>query len=69
VCKKEGQGECRKGHDVKPADCSPEQIKECHGDQGCHPCETNPADCSPERIRECHGSVKDHPCEHEKGTG
>jgi len=68
MCKNEAQGGCRKGRDVKPGDCTPEQIQECHGDQGCHPCETNPADCSPERIRECHGSEEDHPCEHEKGT-
>ena len=22
-----------------PKECTPEQIKECHGDVGCHPCE------------------------------
>lgn len=22
----------------KPGDCSPEQIRECHGDDGKHPC-------------------------------
>jgi len=24
----------------KPEDCSPEQIKECHGDEKDHPCES-----------------------------
>jgi len=65
MCKKEEQAGCRKGYDVKPGDCTPEQIQECHGDQPCHPCGTNPSDCSPERIRECHGPDAGHPCEQE----
>jgi ArsR family transcriptional regulator, arsenate/arsenite/antimonite-responsive transcriptional repressor len=50
-------------------DCSPEQIRECHGDVPEHPCECDchgqdqPCDCSPEQIRECHGDVTEHPCE------
>ena len=28
----------------EPKDCTPEQIKECHGDAECHPCE-EPAEC------------------------
>jgi hypothetical protein len=63
MCKKEGQGGCRKGHDVKPGDCTPERIQECHGDQPCHPCETHLSDCSPNRIRECLGPDAGHPCE------
>ncbi|MFO7958674.1 MAG: hypothetical protein R6X33_16415 [Candidatus Brocadiia bacterium] len=58
----------------KPENCSPEQIRECHGDVESHPCvqaadcenpeklEGNPGDCSPEQIRECHGDVDQHPC-------
>ncbi len=30
---------CEKG--VDPKTCSPEQIKECHGDTATHPCETS----------------------------
>ncbi len=30
---------CEKGKD--PKTCSPEQIKECHGDSATHPCETD----------------------------
>jgi hypothetical protein len=26
----------------KPEECTPEQIKECHGDVECHPCEKPP---------------------------
>ena len=26
----------------KPEECSPEQIRECHGDADCHPCEKPP---------------------------
>jgi len=58
-----------------PADCSPERIRECHGDVKGHPCteETGcehpekltgaPGDCSAEQIRECHGDASKHPCE------
>jgi len=58
----------------KPQDCSPEQIRKCHGDAGGDPCvETTgcerperlkgkPGECSPEQIRECHGDVEEHPC-------
>jgi len=27
----------------KPGECSPEQIRECHGDVQEHPCESKPA--------------------------
>ena len=32
---------CRKPEDLKtkPEDCSDEQIRECHGETGNHPCE------------------------------
>ncbi len=63
MCKNEEQGDCRKGHGVKPGHCSHERIRECHGDQSCHPCETNPLDCSPERTGKCHGPEEGHACE------
>ena len=31
------RGKCEKGRD--PKECTPEQIKECHGDVKEHPCE------------------------------
>jgi len=58
----------------KPGDCSPEQIRTCHGDTEAHSCvETTgcehperlkgtPGDCSPEQIRHCHGDDKSHRC-------
>ena len=58
---------CQKARD--PKTCTPQQIKECHGDVETHPCETegcqedvDPKTCSPEQIRKCHGDVKEHPC-------
>ncbi len=30
---------CEKGKD--PKECTPEQIKECHGDTAKHPCESS----------------------------
>ncbi len=38
-----GKGRCccsdqPKARRVKPAECTPEQIRECHGDTGAHPC-------------------------------
>jgi|GEM_PF-68982 len=57
---------------TKPEECTPEQIKECHGDVESHSCEsgceqpdklkTKPEECTPEQIRECHGDDSDHPC-------
>jgi hypothetical protein len=74
MCGDEGSG-CKQGKAVKPEDCSPEQIRECHGDSEDHPCVTSqacehpeklkgkkPGECSPEQIRECHGDVAEHPC-------
>mgnify|MGYP000084754102 CR=1 FL=1 len=69
---------CRKPEklDGRPEDCSPEQVKECHGDVDSHPCTPaescehpeeleggSPGECSPEQIRECHGDAGAHPCE------
>ncbi len=56
--------------------CSPEQIKECHGDANEHPCveveetkclkpqelKDKNVPCSPEQIEKCHGSENNHPC-------
>ncbi len=59
----------------KPGECSPEQIRECHGTKNEHPCvepttcehpehlQGKPGDCSPEQIKECHGESAGHPCE------
>ena len=32
---------CQKPKELKgkPRDCSPEQIRKCHGETACHPCE------------------------------
>lgn len=57
----------------KPQDCTPEQIRECHGDAAQHPCtpagcekpenlKSTPQECSPEQIRQCHGEGEGHPC-------
>ncbi len=58
---------------TKPEECTPEQIKECHGDQKENSCETRceqpdmlktkPEECTPEQIKECHGDQKGHQCE------
>ncbi|MFO8008203.1 MAG: hypothetical protein R6V05_10750 [Candidatus Brocadiia bacterium] len=68
---------CQKPENLKgkPEDCSPEQVRECHGDAEDHPCTEaencehpeklkgkKPGECSPEQIRECHGDVAEHPC-------
>ena len=36
----DGKQECQKPEELvgKPEDCSPEQIKKCHGDVKDHPC-------------------------------
>ena len=68
--------DCRKPKNLegRPEDCSPEQVRECHGDREAHPCidsqdcdhpeklSGSPEDCSPEQVRECHGSADEHPC-------
>jgi len=47
-------------------DCSPEQIRDCHGDVQNHPCDCRDQDqsfdCTPEQIQECHGDAEQHPC-------
>jgi len=66
---------CRKPEELKgtPEECSPEQIRKCHGDVARHPCAATgceqpdqlrgrPEDCSPEQIRKCHGDAAGHPC-------
>ncbi len=56
-----------------PAECSPTQVRECHGKVDSHPCvepgdcehperlKGKPGECSPEQILECHGD-EEHPC-------
>lgn len=67
---------CRKPENLKgtPEECTPEQIRTCHGDGKDHPCRPKdpcrnpealkgkPGECSPEQVRECHGDAKSHPC-------
>ena len=67
---------CQKPEELKgdPSQCSPEQIRKCHGDSGEHPCaatgeceqpsnlQGRPQNCSPEQIRKCHGDGGGHPC-------
>lgn len=77
MCSNEREKGCQKPEKLKgkPTDCSPEQIRQCHGDTASHPCiettgceqperlEGEPGECSPELIRQCHGKGSDHPCE------
>jgi hypothetical protein len=71
----DGNAKCQKPEELKgkPQDCSPEQIRKCHGDVAEHPCEATgcqqpenlegrPQDCSPEQVRTCHGDDAGHPC-------
>ena len=58
-----------------PEDCSPEQVKKCHGEDAGHPCvdtgeceqpeelDGEPGECSAEQVRKCHGDSAGHPCE------
>jgi hypothetical protein len=41
MCERQEKKCCceQKGKAPDPKDCSPEQIKECHGDAADHPCE------------------------------
>jgi len=77
MCGNERQEGCQKPENLtgQPQDCSPEQIRKCHGDTDTHPCvetagcehperlQGKPGDCSPEQIRQCHGDAQSHPCE------
>ena len=40
----EGKKGCQKPENLtgRPEECSPEQIKKCHGDEKDHPCVTKP---------------------------
>ena len=40
MCNKEKNNQCEKPENLKttPQECTPEQIKECHGDEKDHPC-------------------------------
>lgn len=40
----DGKHECRRPKELigKPEECSPEQIKKCHGEDEGHPCIENP---------------------------
>jgi hypothetical protein len=75
-CNDKTQG-CRKPENLKdsPRNCTPEQIRDCHGEAASHACvETkgcehperlkgSPGDCSSEQVRQCHGDDKSHLCE------
>ncbi len=76
-CCNEKKQECQKPESLKskPEDCTPEQVKECHGDVDAHPCvettgcehperiQGKPGECSQEQIRICHGETAVHLCE------
>ncbi len=76
MCCEPVKGKCQKPENLKgkPGECSPEQVRECHGDVEEHPCvdtagcehpeklKGKPGECSPEQVRECHGDVDEHPC-------
>ena len=66
---------CQRPEELKgsPEQCSPEQIRKCHGDAAQHACvdsgcekpeelQRSPQECSPEQIRKCHGDDAGHPC-------
>jgi hypothetical protein len=38
MCKKEKADGCPRERIVRPGDCSPKQIQECHGSGKAHPC-------------------------------
>ncbi len=76
MCSKEQPEGCQKPENLsgEPQDCSPEQIRACHGDAGDHACagsggcqhperlQGRPGDCSPDQIRACHGDAGGHQC-------
>lgn len=62
-----------RANNIRPGECSEEQIRKCHGESGQHSCVNDgcadpsqlmrePSSCTPEQIRRCHGEG-DHPCE------
>ena len=67
---------CQKPEALKgaPEECSPDQIRQCHGEAAGHPCvpaaecehpeelKGKSGECSPEQIRKCHGRAAGHPC-------
>jgi len=77
MCCNERQEGCQKPENLtgKSEECSPEQIRQSHGEVDAHPCvettgcehperlQGKPGDCSPEQIRQCHGDAANHPCE------
>ncbi len=77
MCGNERKEGCQKPENLtgQPQDCSPEQIRKCHGDTDTHLCveaagcehperlRGKPGECSPEQIRQCHGDTQSHPCE------
>ncbi|MBC8875564.1 MAG: hypothetical protein H8E44_39560 [Planctomycetes bacterium] len=77
MCCNEKQKSCQRPEILTtgPANCTPEQIRNCHGEQEQHPCvETTgcehperlkgqPGECSPDQVRECHGDTSAHPCD------
>jgi hypothetical protein len=82
MCDEKKKKGCEKPEKLKgkPGECTPEQIKECHGDGKDHPCEpekkcpgpekretTSEGECTSEQKKKCHGTEKGHSCKkHEK---
>jgi hypothetical protein len=74
MCCNEKKRRCREGGKLKgaSADCTPERIRECHGEGEDHPCAgagcehperlaEEPGRCPPAQIRRCHGGAAGHP--------
>ena len=75
-CHEERKG-CQRPENLsgRPADCTPEQMRKCHGEQKQHPCvettgcepperlQGQPGECSPDQVRKCHGDKAAPPCE------
>jgi hypothetical protein len=74
MCNQKTRSQCEKPENLKgkASECSPEQIRKCHGEAPLHPCVENgcecteelqdrPENCSPEQIRKCHGDS--HSCD------
>ena len=74
MCCDEEQEGCQRPENLTgdPEDCTPDEIRECHGDDDAHPCvepevcehserlKGKPGECSPDQIRECHGNAAGH---------
>ena len=72
MCDTNSTSGCDRADNVRPGECSKEQIRTCHGETGNHPCVKDgcadpsqlvrdPSNCTPEQNRQFHGDGE-HPC-------